>query len=67
MSKQFVFLAVAVSLLLVSGCVFIAGNSVEPDKFGFSKEAYRVGGGFTISYVAPEDGTILLIDRKSVV
>jgi hypothetical protein len=50
--------------VFVSGCVFIAGNSVEPDKFGPCKEN-KVGGGFTISYIAPEDGTVQLVDKKS--
>jgi hypothetical protein len=50
--------------VFVSGCVFIAGNSIEPDKFGPCKQN-KVGGGFNITYIAPEDGTVQLVDKKS--
>jgi hypothetical protein len=53
-----------VSLFFISGCI-IVGNSVGPDKFNPGKEANKVGGGFTITYVAPEDGMVHLMDRKS--
>ncbi|GEM_PF-724957 len=53
-----------ISLLFISGCI-IVGNSVGPDKFNPGKEVNKVGGGFTITYIAPEDGTVHLMDRKS--
>ena len=53
-----------VSLLFISGCI-IVGNSVGPDKFNPGKEINKVGGGFSITYVAPEDGMVHLMDRKS--
>jgi hypothetical protein len=53
-----------ISLLFISGCI-IVGNSVGPDKFNPGKEGNKVGGGFTITYVAPEDGSVHLMDRKS--
>lgn len=49
---------------LLSGCIII-GNEVKPDNFGQIKESNRVGGGFNILFVAPEDGTIHLLDKKS--
>ncbi len=52
------------SVALLGGCIII-GNEVKPDNFGQAKEANRVGGGFNITFVAPEDGTVHLLDKKS--
>lgn len=60
-------LAAVISVLcaaLLGGCIII-GNEVKPDNFGQIKESNRVGGGFNILFVAPEDGTIHLLDKKS--
>ncbi len=52
------------SVALLGGCIII-GNEVRPDNFGQAKEVNRVGGGFNIKFVAPEDGTIHLLDKRS--
>jgi hypothetical protein len=54
-----------VCLLFAGGCIIVSGNDFEPDKTGIPKDANRVGGGLEISYVAPDDGMINLIDRRS--
>ncbi|MEN6306130.1 MAG: hypothetical protein ABFD91_00110 [Anaerohalosphaeraceae bacterium] len=51
-------------VVLLGGCIII-GNEVKPDNFGQAKEGNRVGGGFNIKFIAPEDGTIHLLDKKS--
>ena len=62
--KRGVLVAAVLGLcvVLLSGCIII-GNEVKPDNFAQAKEGNRVGGGFNITFTAPEDGT----DRKSVV
>ncbi|MCE5184916.1 MAG: hypothetical protein LLF76_02180 [Planctomycetaceae bacterium] len=52
----------AISLLLAEGCVFIADNTIEPDNFHNARHA---GGGLEISYIAPEDGVLKLIDERT--
>lgn len=64
MKKSFGIGTVVLCLLFISGCI-IVGNSLGPDKFNPGKETNKVGGGFTITYIAPEDGTIHLMDRHS--
>lgn len=54
---------VALCLLVTSGCVFI--GSVEAEKACLPKDAKKVAGGYEISYLVPEDGTIMLIDQKT--
>lgn len=64
--KRMVSVAVVsvLCVVLLGGCIII-GNEVKPDNFGQAKEGNRVGGGFNIKFVAPEDGTIHLLDKKS--
>lgn len=60
--KRTLLAAAAACLLLTAGCVYIADNTVEPEKF---KDGHRAGGGLEISYVAPEDGVINLVDKRT--
>jgi hypothetical protein len=64
MNKAVGFGIVILSVLFISSCI-IVGNSVKPDKFNICNDKSRVGGGFTITYLAPEDGTVHLMDRNS--
>jgi hypothetical protein len=54
-----------VFMVFLNGCIIVSGNDFEPDKCGVPKEARKVGGGLEISYIAPEDGVINLVDLKS--
>jgi hypothetical protein len=65
MKRTILIGTMALAMVFVGGCVFIAGNSVEPDRFGPGKEINKVGGGFEIFYRVPEDGTAVLADKKS--
>ncbi len=55
---------VAVSLLTAGGCVINTG-SIGERGVGMPHEAAKVGGGYTISYVLPEAGTVLLVDQRT--
>lgn len=60
--KNIVMAATAAAGLLLAGCVFIADNTIEPQDLG---EAHRAGGGMEITYIAPDEGVISLVDKKS--
>jgi hypothetical protein len=64
--KKFCIAAISlVCLMSVVGCIIVTGNDFDDKDKGMPKEGRRVGGGLEISYVAPEDGVISLIDRKT--
>lgn len=52
----------AASALWLAGCVFIAGNTIEPEGY---RGGIRAGGGLEITYIVPEDGVINLVDRRT--
>jgi hypothetical protein len=60
----------AIAILLVcmtsmSGCIMVSDTKSEPAKNILPKEAQKVGGGFEIAYLMPEDGTVVLIDKTT--
>jgi hypothetical protein len=65
MKKTILIGIMALAVVFAGGCIFIAGNTVEPDRFGPGKEINKVGGGFEIFYKVPEEGTAVLADKKS--
>ena len=52
-------------LFCAGGCIIVSKNKCGQPAAPLQREAYRVGGGFQIKYTAPEDGTAVLVDKKS--
>ena len=52
-------------LFCASGCIIVSKNKCGQAAAPLQKEAHRVGGGFMIKYTAPEDGTVVLVDKTS--
>jgi hypothetical protein len=60
MKKEFGLIWLVLPLVL-SGCVVV----VNSEQCFSAKEENRVGGGLVIDYRAKEDGTAILVDKKS--
>jgi hypothetical protein len=52
-------------LVLMSGCIIVSDTKSDPAKSALPKESQKVGGGFEIAYLMPEDGTVVLIDKTT--
>jgi hypothetical protein len=63
MKTVWMLLVLCVSALYIPGCASFQKTSFGLN--GLPQEQYRVGGGFSIEYHAPGDGTFYLVDVSS--
>jgi hypothetical protein len=54
-----------VCMTSMSGCIMVSDPKSEPAKNILPKDSQKVGGGFEIAYLMPEDGTVVLIDKTT--
>jgi hypothetical protein len=61
--KTFFVILIATMLIALIGCCYPRPSVMRSD--GMPQDKYLVGGGFSMKYVAPVDGTVYVVDSVS--